>query len=61
MNWQSIETAPKDGTPVLLYSPDAEDPQVFVGRWLDFGDGEPAWYDWWRKDGCWICVSKEVK
>ncbi len=48
MNWQSIETVPTDGTPVLLYSPDARDPQIFVGVCY-----EGEWFDYWREDGCW--------
>lgn len=44
--WMPIETAPKDGTWVLLYSPDAVEPQVFQGRFIEFeGDPDPAeWY-----------------
>lgn len=31
--WQPIDTAPKDGTPILLW--DAESKSVNVGYWLD--------------------------
>ena len=52
MNWRKIKTAPKDGTPVLLYSPDASDPQIFVGHFVDI-EPDPCWQDYWREDGCW--------
>jgi hypothetical protein len=53
MNWQLIETAPKDGTPILLYSPDAIEPGVFIGMYLQFeGEAEGEWFDYWREDGC---------
>ena len=54
MDWQSIETAPKDGTEIWLYR---EDCDAFLGRWIapcDFlnedeykdADGwdEPDWF-----------------
>ena len=40
-NWQPIDTAPKDGTPVLLYLNDADQMQyhalgrILVGHWDD--------------------------
>ena len=52
MEWQPIETAPKDGTRILLYSPDAMEPKCFIGYWLndvDYPDGG-AWFDYWRED-----------
>jgi len=42
MTWQPIETAPRDGTWVLLYSPNENQPAVayFNGHaWDDNGDG----------------------
>jgi hypothetical protein len=51
MTWQPINTAPKNGTLVLLYSPDAGYPGITMARWLSFDypsdyvfDG---WYDIW--------------
>lgn len=48
MNWQPIDTAPKDGTWVLLFGTPGVIPHV--GRWLDegwrnshYGEREPYW------------------
>lgn len=53
--WLPIESAPKDGRPLLLLSPEG-----FIGfgrmiteerrPWLDEGDRKP----WVREDACWI-------
>lgn len=52
--WKSMDDAPKDGTPVLLFSPDSHPLQVFMGHYLPDEDGETGeWYDYWRQDGCW--------
>lgn len=34
MEWQPIETAPKDGTEILLYGPSSYGPRVTVGHWM---------------------------
>jgi hypothetical protein len=52
MTWQDISTAPKDGTPIVLYSPDAAEPKIYIGCWADdevFDDHPFAinWYDAW--------------
>lgn len=41
--WQPIETAPKDGTHILLFCPNDE-PQIVVGYWLH--DGSEIWDGW---------------
>jgi hypothetical protein len=49
MTWQPIATAPRDGMPVLLYSPDSREPQVAIGFWLEDEDpAESGWYDYWN-------------
>lgn len=50
--WQPIETAPKDGEPVLLYKPNERmvGSYVTVGWWSpDDGEGGGVWHD---KTGC---------
>lgn len=45
MKWQLIETAPRDGTEIILFGPAPEEPRVTVGHWateeecqIDVGD-----------------------
>jgi hypothetical protein len=45
MNWQKIETAPKDGTAILLYCGDGRD-RVSTAYWSKnsgYGNGPPDW------------------
>jgi hypothetical protein len=37
MDWQPIETAPKDGTRILLWVLSQYDPREAVGRWDSHG------------------------
>lgn len=62
--WQPIETAPKDGTRVLLFSPggDGEDPtrQVAEGAWCR------VWWrmeagDYWTTPTHWIALPAPPK
>lgn len=47
LGWQPIATAPKDGTTLILFSPDAsEDFNVFLGHWGD-DDDFPDGGAWW--------------
>jgi hypothetical protein len=42
--WQPIETAPKDGTPVLIYQPDSSRKKVMEAWWaLEYEDGPGYW------------------
>lgn len=36
IKWLPINTAPKDGTKILLYIPEAEGVKVKMGYWLDY-------------------------
>lgn len=50
--WQPIETAPRDGTVVLLFMPDARDPGIDVGFWSEWtiekiGEEGAEWADPW--------------
>lgn len=42
--WQYIETAPKDGSDILLYEKSSCFPEVWVGHYTIYND-EPTWTD----------------
>lgn len=44
MDWRPIETAPKDGTHILLWPGLRRPAAAVVGAWLDTRGG-PCWYD----------------
>jgi hypothetical protein len=46
--WLSIESAPRDGTTILAYSPDI-DPNIFETKWR-------AWTGSWSGGGEWIDI-----
>ena len=54
MTWQPIETAPKDGSLVLLYRPDAYDwGKVTPGKWetQQYSKKPKPYWDIWLKIG----------
>jgi hypothetical protein len=67
MEWQPIDTAPKDGTEILLYQPDGD--LTRIAGWVDTSEevqelvskkGNRETYEWvkresgyWDADGIW--------
>lgn len=47
-DWHPIATAPRDGTPIILWSPDAEPDTPFLGHWRDDPD-LPDGGAWWER------------
>jgi hypothetical protein len=43
-NWQPMDTAPKDGTQILIYTGDAIEPTIFLAGY-DADTTYRGWYD----------------
>jgi len=44
--WKPIETAPKDGTDLVLYCGPPDDPLLGIGYWETERETEDGWYLW---------------
>lgn len=52
MTWQPIETAPKDGTPILTFAPVTGADYILIGAWIPEDEpGETEDGGTWRDDG----------
>lgn len=59
-SWRLIsDGAPKDGTWVLLFSPDSIEPQQFVGQWRDDELDEEYGGAWWADDDGPFCIDAD--
>lgn len=59
--WRDIETdpPPKDGTWVLLFSPDSIAPQQFVGQWRDDEFDKQYGGAWWEDGDRIFCIDAD--
>jgi hypothetical protein len=48
MNWQPIETAPKDGTDILVCFDCASVLVAHIAWWCDLTDGDVGWWSYVR-------------
>lgn len=50
--WRPIDTAPKDGTPILAFIPDADpEERIYVLRWDKHYAGDGPWLYRWTEAG----------
>lgn len=49
MDWQLIETAPRDGAAMFVYMPDSVEPMMCIASCNLFQDGEDEWFDVWAE------------
>lgn len=61
MNWKPIESAPKDGTEILLYYPNEEN-AITSGWWYEEYEGDEYKYGYWKvaslpSHGCGCCAD----
>ncbi len=53
--WQDISTAPKDGTPIIAFSPDAIEPRIYILMWTEWVNAE----DETDIDGNWTDLAND--
>lgn len=51
--WQPIETAPRDGTRILVYVPEIEYEHVIAAQWFEWADKSRAYFQPTSVDTAW--------
>jgi hypothetical protein len=62
MDWQPIETAPRDGTRILVggYSPNRDEHYVYLAWWAIPHEAALPRQGYWRYDGDKACLDASI-